>query len=158
MSRKCLIRGSWSLNPLLYFSTYFWFEQGLVFSCEKSYTSTLISPINFLSERRILPVKTHKSVGAPLSRIYHLWEYFLSVFILHFMIWEVCCRKQFFLVILLKDDFDKTLWDALQSLERYFLPILCKSSTRFITIWWIVSKLLTILMCKILPTTVELIF
>jgi hypothetical protein len=50
MSRKCLMWGSRSLDPLLNFSTSFWLEEGLVFSCQKVCTSPLTAPINFMSE------------------------------------------------------------------------------------------------------------
>ena len=35
MSRKCLMWGSWSLEPLLNFSTSFWLEEDLVLLCQK---------------------------------------------------------------------------------------------------------------------------
>ena len=125
MLRIFLIWGSWSLDPLLNFSTYFWLEEGLVFSCHKSYTSLLTALINFMSEWGSLPVKAHKYVGPPVSRLSRLLEYFLRVLILHFMRWEVCWRKWCFLVVSLTIDCDKTRQDTLQSLEHVFLPINC---------------------------------
>ena len=44
MSRRCLIWSSESLDPLLNFSTYFWLEEDLVFSCQKSWTTPCWQP------------------------------------------------------------------------------------------------------------------
>jgi len=49
--KKVFNTGSWSLYPLLIFSTSFWLEEGLMFSCKKSHTSPLIAPINFMKEQ-----------------------------------------------------------------------------------------------------------
>ena len=39
MSRKCLMWGSQSLEPILNFSTSFWLDEGLLLSCQNSCTS-----------------------------------------------------------------------------------------------------------------------
>jgi hypothetical protein len=137
ISRRCLIWGSWSLYPLLNFSTSFWLEEGLVFSCQKSCTSPLTDPINFMSKQGSLLVEAHKYVFPPVSRISHLWEYFLMFLTFHFMRCEVCCRKWCYLMILLIIDCVKTCRATLRSLEEDLLTFFWKTSTRFLTIWWL---------------------
>jgi hypothetical protein len=45
--------------------------RSLVFSCHKSCTSPLIAQFNFTLERGRLPMKAHKFVGKPMSRLCH---------------------------------------------------------------------------------------
>jgi hypothetical protein len=85
MSKECLVWGSWSLDTLLNFNTYFWLEEGLVFSFQKACASPLTSPINFMSEQGSLSVKDQKSIGPHVLRLSRLLEYFLRVLIFHFM-------------------------------------------------------------------------
>jgi hypothetical protein len=103
-------------------------------------------------------LKAHKYVAPHVSRLSLLLEYLLRFLILHFMRWEVCWRKQCFLVILLTIDCDKTHRVAIWPLEQDLLPILLKASTMFLTICWIVSKLLNVSMPKILLTTFKLLY
>lgn len=139
MSRKCFICGSWFLEPFLNFTTSFLLEEGILLLCQNSYTSSLIASINFISERGSLPMKAQISIWQPVSRLSRLIEYFRRVFTLHLMRLDFSLSKLCRLVILLTIDSKKTRRAALRSLEQVFWPIFWKASTRFLTIWLLVS-------------------
>ena len=67
MSRKLLMWCSWSLEAFLHFSTSFWLDEGILLSCQNSYTGTFTTSMSFISERGNLPTKDHTIFCFPLS-------------------------------------------------------------------------------------------
>ena len=60
ISRRCLTCGSRSFEPILSFSTSFWFEEGLVLSCQKLCTSPVTASTSFMSRCGNRPIKAQK--------------------------------------------------------------------------------------------------
>ena len=93
MSLKFLIWGSRSLEPLLNFSTSFWLDEGILFSCQKFYTSPFSTSVRFILKHGNLSLKDQTYVW-PQSSCSLLEQYLQSVFILKPTSLDVVLRSQ----------------------------------------------------------------
>ena len=131
MSRKCLMWGSRSLEPLLNFSTSFWLD-GILLSHQNSYTSPFTTSMSFISECGNLPMKDQKSIS-PESICSLLEQYLHSVLISNPTSLDVGSRSRRALVLLFMINCDNTWWAALRSLEQYLFPIVLNTSTKLLS-------------------------
>ena len=107
MSRKCLMWASWSLEPLLNFSTSFWLDEGLLLSRQNSCTNPFTASMSFISEHSNLPMKDQRSVS-PESSFSLLEPYLQSALISNPTSLDVCLRRRRALVLLFTIDYDNT--------------------------------------------------
>ena len=107
MSRKCLMWGSRSLEPLLNFSTCFWLDEGLLLSCENPCTSPFTASMIFISERGNLPMKDETSIS-PESSCSLLEQYLQGALISNPTSSDVGLRRRRALVLLFTIDYHIT--------------------------------------------------
>ena len=133
MSRKCLMWCSRSLENILNFSTYFLLDQGILLSCQNSYTNPFTTSMSFISECGNLPMKAHIYVW--LESNYSLLERYLqTVLILKPTILDVGLRSRRAIVIFFTIDCVNTRRAALRSFEWDLFPVVLNASTKILTI------------------------
>ena len=126
---KCLMLGSRSLETLLNFSTSFWLDEGLLLSCQNSYTGPLTSSMRFISQCGNLSTKDQTSVS-PESSCSLLEQYLRAILICKYTSLDVGLRSWRVLVLLFMINCGNTQ-RALWSSEWYFFPIVLHASTNF---------------------------